>query len=416
MEPGVTATTYGTGDTRSGGLANLDFLRIAAVILVFLAHLGRPAGLRGVSALGHLGVLLFFVHTSLVLMMSMERLPLDGGKLWSSFMLRRIFRIYPLSIFFVAVMAAIPLSQGTWDLVRVWLGWKVVISNLLLVLNLTGTGSILGVMWSLPFEVQMYALLPLLFLWLRRKSGVAAALFLWAAGVALALAEYSLRTHVDETHPLLLRYLPCFLGGLLAWQVLKNVQRKLPGWLWPVCVLAEVALYRVLTAVRDFGPRALTGHAVSSGGAGNFWWPESIQIVVEAAMCALLGLSIPWFLDIQFRPLKTLSKWIARYSYGIYLVHTPALWLCFAVWSTGSRLLDTLASVALTGALSVACFHLLEDPLIGVGKRLANRWWPAAQAPIVPVVTAIWTSESCTMASCAQSGLRCSPTQTGLMT
>ena len=52
-------------------------------------------------------MLLFFVHTSLVLMYSMQRSPLRGGALFRDFYIRRFFRIYPLSI--LTVLAAVAL-------------------------------------------------------------------------------------------------------------------------------------------------------------------------------------------------------------------------------------------------------------------------------------------------------------------
>src|SRR6266700_312428 len=58
--------------------ANLDLLRSAAVLLVFGVHYYdiRNGGLEKWSLpwhLGQLGVLIFFVHTALVLMWSLER-------------------------------------------------------------------------------------------------------------------------------------------------------------------------------------------------------------------------------------------------------------------------------------------------------------------------------------------------------
>ncbi len=57
---------------------NLDFLRANAVLMVLVFHvLGffgiRRAGPFDLEAMGLLGVLLFFVHTGFVLMLSLER-------------------------------------------------------------------------------------------------------------------------------------------------------------------------------------------------------------------------------------------------------------------------------------------------------------------------------------------------------
>jgi len=159
--------------------ANLDLLRAIAVVLVLAQHLAHRmyvenfAGMP-TSSWGVFGVLLFFVHTCLVLMYSMERSRLTGWHLLTNFATRRIFRIYPLSILAVLTALALHLdsdingirglSHGQFP------GIVSTASNLLLVQNLTQVKSIVNVLWSLPFELQMYAFLPFLFLWIRRSS------------------------------------------------------------------------------------------------------------------------------------------------------------------------------------------------------------------------------------------------------
>ena len=106
--------TRGPETTRD--LANLDLLRSVAVGLVFVGHMMGMMRIRGLGDVGHFGVLLFFVHTSLVLMLSMGRLGLSGGRLYTAFMVRRIFRIYPLSVLTVLLVVAFvflpPLGLG----------------------------------------------------------------------------------------------------------------------------------------------------------------------------------------------------------------------------------------------------------------------------------------------------------------
>jgi peptidoglycan/LPS O-acetylase OafA/YrhL len=81
---------------------NLDFLRSLAVLLVLGSQISLAFGLpwegTATAAAGHLGVLLFFIHTSLVLMMSLARLKKSQGGLAARFYIRRAFRIYPLAI------------------------------------------------------------------------------------------------------------------------------------------------------------------------------------------------------------------------------------------------------------------------------------------------------------------------------
>lgn len=73
---------------------------------VFLAHLHEILTGRNSETGWHfaqMGVLTFFVHTSMVLMLSLGRTRLEGKALFHSFYLRRFFRIYPLAIFCVTV-------------------------------------------------------------------------------------------------------------------------------------------------------------------------------------------------------------------------------------------------------------------------------------------------------------------------
>src|SRR2546430_3010621 len=100
------------------------------------------------------------------------------------FLVRRCFRIYPLSILLVLVVFAfkIPAANlGVWSIHYVDLGLAGLFSNLLLVQNLTFTPSIVGQLWSLPVEMQMYLLLPSLFLLARRTTSVRPWLGLWVA-------------------------------------------------------------------------------------------------------------------------------------------------------------------------------------------------------------------------------------------
>ena len=95
-------------------LTNLDLLRAVAVGLVFVGHLMTTMRIRALGDLGHLGVLLFFVHTSLVLMLSMGRLDMSGSRLYISFLVRRIFRIYPLSVLAVLLVVAFHFPSTSW--------------------------------------------------------------------------------------------------------------------------------------------------------------------------------------------------------------------------------------------------------------------------------------------------------------
>ena len=91
-----------------------------------------------------------------------------------SFYVRRAFRIFPLSILTVwSVPIAHPYAPFRTFHQPTALE---LFSNLTLTQNLTRARSLLGPLWSLPWEVQMYVALPVVFLLVRRRDSLAGAL------------------------------------------------------------------------------------------------------------------------------------------------------------------------------------------------------------------------------------------------
>lgn len=332
--------------------ANLDLLRTVAVLLVLAQHLLRrfQTG-NDFPPIGTFGVLIFFVHTCLVLMYSMERSGLDGSSLFPNFYLRRAFRIYPLSMLAVLTAVALHLDSGIHGVPGLShsgpVGLGRVLSNLFLVQNLVKPGSIINVLWSLPFEVQMYVFLPFLFLWIRKKRGAVWRLsLLWLFSLVVAVIQIKLAAITGPASLAkrlsLLRMIPNFLPGVMAF-VLPHTPR-IKSFLWPIFIFVLVGVYMAL-------PAEAMG------------W----------ALCLILGLGIPWFGEIQTNWLRKASNRIATYSYGIYLSHQFCIWYvddplgAFSWWVK-----IPVLTLLLVGA-PILLYHFIEKPLIRVGADLAAR-------------------------------------------
>jgi len=144
------------------------------VLAVFLDHVLETQGaLRGFDPtpvawyLGRMGVLLFFVLTSLVLLQSLERSALAGRSDALAFYLRRACRIYPLAVACVVAVVAFRIPATAWAERYDAPSIATLASNLALTMNLPYSPRVLSVLWTLPLELQMYLFLPAIHVLLR---------------------------------------------------------------------------------------------------------------------------------------------------------------------------------------------------------------------------------------------------------
>jgi peptidoglycan/LPS O-acetylase OafA/YrhL len=323
---------------------NLDFLRALAVLLTVLGHVdaffGVPAHLWLIDpyCIGRMGVLLFFVHTSLVLMQSLER---ESNA--SHFLIRRIFRIYPLAMVAIIAIVAFHIPQARIQ-PHHFVGWNAdamdVFANMFLVQDFSSRVSILGPTWSLTYEMLMYLLLPFIYVLIRSKNR---AIPLYFAGI---IASVLIRQSpvVCGYSPLFCfwYFMPCFLPGVVAYQLLKTKQSKLPAYCWPIALITVCLMYTLMRKA-DYS---------------------------VYAFCGLIGLLIPRFEQIKSRVLTYASHSIAKYSYGVYLAHFAAIYLAFEVGSRLPIAIQIVAFIGLLVSIPMFLYHVIEAPMISIGKNL----------------------------------------------
>ncbi|HEY5997809.1 MAG TPA: acyltransferase [bacterium] len=331
--------------------ANLDILRSFAVMSVLSDHVLEAAGIKTGMCfhpldwyLGRMGVLMFFVHTSLVLMHSLERLSVSKRRLLARFYVRRVFRIYPLSMVTVLGVVALSLPPMPWATFQ-WHGYGNLASNLMLTMNFTRSTPVLNPLWSLPLEVQMYVVLPLVFLCLRGTRPVLAACTLWLLAVGVATVQSGISDRLSVA-----QFAPCFMAGVIAYTVGRTNNLRLVGRLWPLAIVALIGFYLFFEEVDS---------QIHSPMLGWFF-------------CLALGSAIPFFKDLPGGLFAKVGRIVARYSYGIYLLHIVALWGGLFALQHSPLLLQVIVSTVLLVALPVASYHLVEAPLIRVGRKLSD--------------------------------------------
>lgn len=335
---------------RNTASPNLDVLRSLAVLFVLLFHLllyfqHTTVHQFPLHSIGHWGVLIFFVHTSLVLMYSLERQDLETPlpSLFVQFIVRRIFRIYPLSVLVVLTIALFQLPVGHLvhgQFIAVHLGWEGLLANLFLVQDLIHGESITAVLWTLPYELHMYILLPLLFVLVKRVRSLVLIVPVLCGALVLAKCSPWFQRH---GFPDFLIYVPCFLGGVLAYRISSLRGLRLQAWLWPVTL------------------GCLTVVFLKYPSPSNAWW-----------CCLALGILIPQFREISSPVVSKASQYIARYSYGIYLTHFIVIYFVFSRFNYLSNVGKIFLFLFFVTIVPVITYHAVEKPWIQFGHNLTE--------------------------------------------
>jgi peptidoglycan/LPS O-acetylase OafA/YrhL len=348
-----------TGVSHESHETNLDFVRALAVLMVVGAHLSFFFGdlhffFLEPSLLGRLGVAIFFVHSGIVNMLSIERHVHKHGehRLFRAFMTRRCFRIYPLSIVVVSLVFVTHLPVSHIERYATALGQHAsgeFIPSLLLVQNFLRFDQLLDPLWSLPYEIQTYCLFPLIYLGLRRIKTAKFLVFAWAL---LATLQHVTAPHLAKHNSLghtfaipdMIYYFLWFVAGLYAYKEMQTAKRILPFWTLPVLV-GFLCVVGTLSYDRN-----------------KFMF---------ISLC--LGLAIPHIVGCEARQINRVCGWVAKYSYGIYLLHDPAIWLGFVRCNFMPLPVRVTIFLLTTFGGSVLLYLAIEHPMIVIGNKVADR-------------------------------------------
>jgi peptidoglycan/LPS O-acetylase OafA/YrhL len=286
-------------------------------------------------------------------MSSLERDGAPGRPGWvRRFYERRAWRIYPLALAVIGVVVLLKVPSANLPATYERVTAPQLLTNLLLVHDLAGYGSVLGVLWTLPMEIQMYVLLPFCYLVARKRAAWPIAT-LFAVGVAIM----SVRLWGTQTahwipgiwRVRMLAFLPCFLVGVLAYWLVRRRRASwptLPAWVWTPLILVDVAAM--------FAPFQSVAWS---------WY-------VRVAFCLVLGAAVPLVREAAASWFTRAAHTVAVYSYGVYLLHPLALRVGFGLLLDTPRLVQWGAFAASLVAFVYAAYHLIEKPGIAMGRRL----------------------------------------------
>jgi peptidoglycan/LPS O-acetylase OafA/YrhL len=339
--------------TESSRLAFVDTLRLIAACLVVFQHLAERYPGRGIQPLvtlgpGVMGVVLFFLISGYVIPFSV-RVGLD----LRTFMIRRLFRIYPLFLVAIAIVA----FCGWFGLLNQWAAVREVsgadwAANLLLIQDFVGVPAILGVSWTLIVELIWYGLFAVAILRFRDKAATVLAIVIPAALVTLALVSLIIDTRIPLGRPAMI------YAAVLGYQCYQYHQCKISG----STMATAAALFFAVTWFTNIVAFGVFAHP---------------QITLTQALGPWTVAPLLFFLVIIPERVRTfpiinlgmLPK-VGAISYSIYLLHPIANAAALQYGRAGFQIAIALT---LTFLLSFLGYRYVELPGIALGRKLSIR-------------------------------------------
>lgn len=332
-------------------------LRLLAAFAVVVLHCSFYTSERldpgaGIYASGANGVRLFFVISGFVMILSSRSLSgLRNG--WSIFAIRRIVRIVPL-YWAVTTLKLLMLLATPAVVLHAAIDWRFIVKSYLFIPATNVDGELhplLGVGWTLNFEMMFYALFTVA-LALRLRPIVALAPILLL--VAL-LSTFRTPAWPDAARfwcdPIVLDFL---VGMIIGRAVLAGY--RLPaaaGWILLIAGLAFLAL-----PIPKPDYLSLTGSLTRTVAAGAV-------VLGAVAMEPRTGHAVPRWMLVG-----------GAASYALYLIHplvAPAVPAIFAKLGLRIPLASVVLSVAVALVAGMIVYRFVERPLTRMTDRLIGR-------------------------------------------
>jgi peptidoglycan/LPS O-acetylase OafA/YrhL len=369
----------------------LDGLRAFAVSAVIAYHLGYEW-----AGGGFLGVDTFFVLSGFLITSLLLREKAGSGRMsLSGFWARRARRLLPavflllivVVVYGSTVLNAFELDQLRGDAIASLFyvaNWHFIATGQNY-FNLFLTPSPLQHLWSLAIEEQFYLVWPLVVVGVVALASASRKALVSVTIAGIAISTVSMALLYDAANPSRAYYgtearaHTLLVGCLLALILAKGLEvgPRLRRGLGAAGIVA-FGIVLVVFATASASPRLFRG--------GDLVFSILVAIVIAAAVQPAGALR-------RFLGLAPL-RYIGRISYGLYLWHWPVIVFVTTdeTGLAGRRL--TVARLAITVAITLASFYLLERPVLrgALKPRMALAALPASIVVVLAVIL-VGTSE-----------------------
>lgn len=292
---------------------------------------------------GSFGVNIFFLCSGFVIPLSLER----NGSL-KRFWIQRFFRLYPLywlSIALVLLFSYMGLAVGEpgLDGAQPW----TLLANVTMMQMFLGFPHMLGVYWTLTFEMLYYVLISVIFvLGLRKRSVAIAISFILATIMVEGLLPALMHVQVPVG---IMNCLATILVGTVMYRIHMRQVTRLVGAL-------AIGLAALMILIVMLLMPAMKGEVTT-----YFYLLTS-----TSAAYAVFGLAF------AFRN-RSVPRWLlflGQISYSLYLLH---LFVIRGIPASENELVTLLVWSAVTLLVSASTYRLVEEPFMRLGRRLADQ-------------------------------------------
>ncbi len=336
----------------------LDALRGIAVFLVIFSHIAheRSQAAQRIDAnyfqIGQAGVSLFFLISGYIIPKSLNAAPS-----LKVFWLHRFFRLYPA--YWACLIAVILFASAGLFQIRERVDPFGMVANFTMLQGFIGIKNVVIVFWSLKFEMAFYFLMTAIAIagMLKRPFLIFAGYSLLTVGVALGMKFGMHKFFAFGIYHLELM--------LLGWVLGEWHARRIAG----KYAVAAVLIGLLTTLIAAYAAFAGRTEELSCGTLSLLpmysAWTLSILFFV-AALVTTEQVRWPRFL-----------AWMGTVSYSAYLLHPISIGVSQHLLPVGPLLLAM--QFVLSIALAWMGYRYIETPMIAYGKKVGNRFAPAAR-------------------------------------
>ena len=358
------------GKFSAGTIPGLDGLRAISILLVMLSHSGLQKLVPGVFGV----TVFFFISGFLITTLLLREQEKRGRVALGQFYIRRLLRLYPPLIVYVAVSVIVWVAAGQtidWLGVGAALGYLANYASIFAPAAMQGLG---GQLWSLAVEEHFYAFYPLVLIALFPRR-----LLILPVLLSLCVLSLAIRCYVALAHPEIAteyngmatecRIDAILFGAATAVAYNRSGEAFVERWTRLHWVLMALFAIGLSLALRDPFFRSTLRYTVQE--------IALVPLVLAATVASRYAMA---HLILNSKPMVEIGK----LSYSLYLWHLAGLAVGEAIlpgagWRFAAAM---LIGWLITFLFAVCSYRFVETPFFAMRRHFGSNVRDEPRAPL----------------------------------